>query len=62
MERPHGDSRPEAPRPPSTGGRPIMGRLPRGKLAAAASEAQSQRERVELSLIFCPDREEEQAA
>jgi len=35
---------------------------PHGKLAAAAGEAQSQRERVALSLMLCPTREEEQAA
>jgi hypothetical protein len=61
MERPHRDSGPEAPRPPSTSGRPIVGRRRDGKLAAA-SEAESQRERVALSLILCPAREEEQAA
>src|SRR5215208_2714534 len=61
MERPHRDARPEAPRPPSTSGRPIVGPLPDGKLAAAASEAQSQRERVALSLILCPAREEQAA-
>ena len=62
MERPHRDSGPEAPRAPSTSGPPIVGPRPDGKLAAAASEAQSQRERVALSLILCPAREEEQAA
>jgi hypothetical protein len=62
MERPHGDSGSEAPRPPSTSGRPVVGPLPDGKLAAAASEAQSQRERVALSLILCPTPEEQQAA
>ena len=62
MERPHRDSRPEAPRAPSTSGRPIVRAQPGRKLAAAASEAQSQRERVALSLILCPTREEEQAA
>jgi hypothetical protein len=39
-----------------------VGALPDGKLAAAASEARSQRERVALSLILCPAREKEQAA
>ena len=62
MERPHRDSGPEAPRPPSTSGPPIVGPRPDGKLAAAASEAQSQRARVALSLILCPAGEEEQAA
>jgi hypothetical protein len=62
MERPHRDSGPEAPRPPSTSGPPIVGPRPDGKLAAAASEAQSQRERVALSLILCPAGDEEQAA
>jgi hypothetical protein len=62
MERRHRDSRPEAPGPPSTSGRPIVGPRHDGKLAAAASGAQSQRERVALSLILCPGREEEQAA
>lgn len=62
MERPYRDSGPEAPRALSTSGRTIVGPRPDGKLAAAASEAQSQRERVALSLILCPAREEEQAA
>jgi hypothetical protein len=62
MERPHRDSAPEAPRPPSTSGRPIVGPRPDGKLAAAAGEAQSQRERVALSLILCPAREQEEEA
>jgi hypothetical protein len=62
MERLRRDSGPEAPRPPSTSGRPTVGALPDGKLAAAASEARSQRERVALSLILCPAREKEQAA
>ncbi len=62
MERPHRDSRPEVPRPPSPSGGPNVGPLPDGKLPAAVSEAQSQRERVALSLILCPTREEEQAA
>jgi hypothetical protein len=35
--------------------------LPDGKLAAPSSGAQSQRERVALSLILCPTREDEQA-
>jgi hypothetical protein len=61
-ERPHRDSGPEAPSPASTSGRPIVGRPPTGKPSATASEAQSQRERVALSLILCPTREEEQAA
>jgi hypothetical protein len=61
-ERPHRDSGPEAPRPASTSGRPIGGPLPDGKPAVAASEVQSQRERVALSLILCPTREEDQAA
>jgi hypothetical protein len=60
-ERPHRDSGPEAPRPP-TSARPIVGPVPDGKLAAAAGEAQSQRERVALSLILCPTPEKEQAA
>jgi hypothetical protein len=62
MERPQRDSGPEAPRPPFTSGRPIVGLVPDGKLAAAAGEAQSQRERVALSLILCPTPEKEQAA
>jgi hypothetical protein len=62
MERPHRDSGPGAQHPPSTSGRPIVGPLPEGKLPKAASEAQSQRERVALSLILCPTREEEKAA
>src|SRR5215213_5643294 len=57
MERPHRDSGPEAPRPAPTSGWPIMGPWPDGKLAAAASKARWQRERVALSLIVCPARE-----
>jgi hypothetical protein len=62
MERPQRDPGPEAPRPRSTSGRPIVGPLPDDKPAAAASEAQSQRERVALSLILCPTRGEQPAA
>jgi hypothetical protein len=62
MERPQRGSGPEAPRPPSTSGRPIVGPLPDGKPAAGASDAQSQRERVALSLILCPAREQEEEA
>lgn len=58
MERLRRDSGPEAPRSV----RQIVGPLPDGKLAAAASGARSQRERVALSLILCPAREKEQAA
>jgi hypothetical protein len=62
MARPHRYSGPESPRPPSTSGTPIVGPPPDGKPVAAASEAQSQRERVALSLILCPTPEEQQAA
>ena len=60
MEDRSEDSGPEAPRPPFTSSRPIVGPVTDGKLAAAAAEAQSQRERVALSLMLCPTPEEEQ--
>jgi hypothetical protein len=62
VERPQPDSGPEAPRRRFRSGRPIVGPVPDGKLAAAAGEAESQRDRVALSLILCPTPEEEQAA
>jgi hypothetical protein len=62
MERPQRDSRPEGRRPPYEVGRAILGPVPGSRLAEAAGEAESQRERVALSLILCPTPEEDQAA
>jgi hypothetical protein len=61
MERANRDSGREAPGP-QTSDRPIAGRPRPEKPSAAASEARSQRERVVLSLLLCPAREEDQAA
>jgi hypothetical protein len=61
MERPHRDSGPGGQHPPSTEGRPIVSPVPGSRLAAAAREAQSQRERVALSVILCPTPEKNRA-